>query len=329
MHRTTLLVSRYVTLVALLTLTVAAPNVQAGQAGAVKDFTLPSATDNSLVRLSDHRSKVVLVNWFRSSCGWSNRETPKLRKFYEKYKDRGLVILGIADDKRDSVKNVPGYLKRHGVTWSVGLNDQAEFQREIRPMGTGETPENYLITRDGTVRYLGRDDTAQSWQKLERAVIAALAKPAPKKSPIAPRALADAPAFALPDLSGKTVRLADFRGKPLLVHMFNHATCDWTGSVVAHLYKEYAPRGLQVVGINLFNKNPAIQACMAKHGARYPVLRGDSKTQMAWIGKTKAWAVFFVSADGKMFKKIINSINNGIEEPVFRKYAEHLLANAQ
>jgi len=39
--------------------------------------------------------------------------------------------------------------------------------------------------------------------------------------------------------------------------------------------------------------------------------------------------VFFVSADGKMFKKVINSINNGIEEPVFQKYAEHLLANAK
>ena len=213
MNNTTSLISRYVTLVAVLTLSVAAAKVQAGQASAVKDFTLPSATDNSLVRLSDHRGKVVLVNWFRSSCAWSKRETPKLSKFYEQHKDRGLVILGIADDHRDSVKNVPVYLKRHGVTWPVGLNDQAEFQREIRPMGTGQTPENYLITRDGTVRYLGTDDTAQSWQKLEHSVIAALAKPAPERPAIQPRVLEPAPAFTLPDLDGKEVSSATTRGR--------------------------------------------------------------------------------------------------------------------
>ena len=34
---------------------------------------------------------------------------------------------------------------------------------------------------------------------------------------------------------------------------------------------------------------------------------------------------FFVNAEGKIVKKIKDSINNGLEEPVFRKYADYLL----
>ncbi len=44
---------------------------------ATKDFTLPSATGNSLVRLSDYSGKVVLINWWRTACGSCQQQTPK------------------------------------------------------------------------------------------------------------------------------------------------------------------------------------------------------------------------------------------------------------
>ena len=86
----------------------------------VKDFTLPSATDGSLIRLSDYSGKVVLINWWRSSCGYCQRETPRLVELHQKYRKEGLVVIGVSDDTADSVVNVPGFLREHGITFPVG-----------------------------------------------------------------------------------------------------------------------------------------------------------------------------------------------------------------
>lgn len=66
----------------------------------VKDFTLPSATSKSLIHLSDYGGKVVLINWWRSSCPWSQKESPRLAELFKQYREKGLVIIGISDDTK-------------------------------------------------------------------------------------------------------------------------------------------------------------------------------------------------------------------------------------
>jgi len=291
----------------------------------VKDFTLPSATNSSLIHLSDHAGKVVLINWWRTSCTWSQAEAPKLVELYKKYHAQGLDIVGISDDNTGTVAGVPAYLKRYSITWPVGLNDQGEFVREVRPMGSGDTPGNYLVSRSGQITYLGLDRSPEAWNKLVESIKRALDEKAPAAAPITPQKPQPAPALALPDLQGKKVTLTTFTGKPLIVNFFNADSCDWTGELLAKLHRDYASRGLQVVGIDLFDSDDAIHQCTAKHKATYPILRGDQATQIAWIGGTNNWSTFFVTPDGKILKKITDSINDGIEQPVFTKYAEYLL----
>src|SRR5215813_13965342 len=62
-----------------------------------------------------------------------------------------------------------------------------------------------------------------------------------------------APDFRLPDTSGKTVSLADFKGAPalLVVFMCNH--CPYVKHIrggLAQLARDYSHRGLAVVGIS-------------------------------------------------------------------------------
>jgi peroxiredoxin len=59
--------------------------------------------------------------------------------------------------------------------------------------------------------------------------------------------------FALPDTTGKTVSLSDFRGAPALLVMFLCNHCPYVKHVaegMAKLAKEYQSRGVAVVGIN-------------------------------------------------------------------------------
>jgi peroxiredoxin len=301
-----------------------------GAENTAKDFTLPSATGTALIHLADYAGKVVLINFWRTSCAWSQKESPRLVELYKQYRDKGLVIVGVSDDTGDTVAQVSAYVTRYGITWPVGLNDQGEFQHEVvlqskagdRP--AGETPGNYIVSRSGQLTYLGLDRGPEAWEKLVAAVKLALDEKIPATSPIPPRKLEAAPPLGLPDLQGQKVTMAAFSGKPLVVNFFTSATCDWTGAVVSKLHQDYAARGLRVVGIDLYDSDDVIRQCTARYGANYMILRGDQAAQMAWIGDNKGWATFFVFPDGKVFKKIVDSINNGIEGPVFSKYAEYL-----
>jgi peroxiredoxin len=61
-----------------------------------------------------------------------------------------------------------------------------------------------------------------------------------------------APDFSLPATDGRTVRLADFAGKPLLM-MFICNHCPYVKHLRSHLAglaKEYQQKGLAIVGIN-------------------------------------------------------------------------------
>ncbi|MCK4998374.1 MAG: redoxin domain-containing protein, partial [Anaerohalosphaera sp.] len=49
--------------------------------------------DGKAVSLSDYQGKVILVVNVASKCGFTKQYAP-LQRLYEKYKDRGFVILG-------------------------------------------------------------------------------------------------------------------------------------------------------------------------------------------------------------------------------------------
>jgi peroxiredoxin len=313
-------------ILAIIVLVVSTPILYADDTA--KDFTIPSVRDNSLIRLSDYGGKVVLINWWRTNCDWSQAEAPKLVALYKEYEPKGFVIIGVSDDTADKVERVPAYLQKYGVTWPVGYNDQGEFMRDIRPLGQGDTPGNYLVSRSGKITYLGLDRNPESWQRLESAVASAVAESATAKSAIVRRQPSPAPEFDLTDLSGRHVRLKDLQGKPTLVNFFNaQQTCDWGEPAVMKVNETYKSRGFQVVGIDVGgDSDSAIQGCKSKYSMSFPILHGTDSVQQAWIGTNSSWAAFFVTSDGRVLKMIRDSIDNGLEGTVFPKYAEYMLS---
>lgn len=62
-----------------------------------------------------------------------------------------------------------------------------------------------------------------------------------------------APDFQLPDTTGRRVTLSDFQGAPALVVVFLCNHCPYVKHIrdgLAQLARDYAPRGVKVVGIN-------------------------------------------------------------------------------
>lgn len=77
--------------------------------------------------------------------------------------------------------------------------------------------------------------------------------PAPLGVEVGPRVGQRAPDFSLPDLSGTPVRLASFRGCPVVLDFW--ATwcrpCQTSVAILETLRQKYAPRGLKVVAVSL------------------------------------------------------------------------------
>lgn len=290
------------------------------------DFTLPRAVDPGVFRLADHSGKVVLLNWWRTSCPLSEAEAPRLAGLYRRYRDQGFEILGISDDPSGTVSAIPAYRDRHGITWPLALNDQGEFLREIVPPGQHDTPANYLVTRRGRLIRLGLDRSPDAWARIEETVAAAVAEPAPSAAAVVPRAMPATPPLAGAGLDGRPIAIGDYAGRPVVINFFNADTCDWAGAALAALDARYRARGLHLIGVNLFDGDDAVRACLQRHGITYPVIRGTADLQRDWLGSVSAWGTFFVTADGRIAKSILNSLTHGLESEVFWRYAEHLLA---
>lgn len=288
-------------------------------------MTFPTVGEDGLLRLSDYAGEVVLLNWGRSDCGWTDRQTPRLAEFYERYRDEGLQIVGIMDENGTSISELSEFAGRPEITWPLALMDQGEYAREVLPEGTGRTPETFLVTRRGELRYVGLFRGEEYWNELESAVKEALAEPVPETPSIVPRPAPRAPAFQLPDLEGNTVSLDDFAGRPLVVHFFTDGSCDWAGELVGDLHRQHE-EDVAFVGIG-YGSEASLRDCVAGQDLDFPVLVGDRETQRAW-GRQDVWAVYFISPEGRIVKEISRSLRNGIEDVIFPRYVDFLASGA-
>ena len=58
------------------------------------DFSLPDA-DGQVHRLSDHRGKWVVINFWATWCGPCMVEIPELMQFHERHKDDDAIVIGV------------------------------------------------------------------------------------------------------------------------------------------------------------------------------------------------------------------------------------------
>jgi peroxiredoxin len=116
-----------------------------------------------------------------------------------------------------------------------------------------------------------------------------------------------APEFSLESLDGKTVHLADYRGKGVLLNFW--ATwcqpCKIEMPWFEELQKEYGSQGLQVVGIAMDDASKEDIAKFAKEmGVNYPILLGKEAVGDAYGGVQFLPSTFFIDRDGKVVDRI-------------------------
>jgi len=110
------------------------------------DFTLTDAS-GKLVHLSDFRGHVVLLNFWATWCGPCKVEIPWFGEFQEKYREAGLVVLGVSMDD-DGWKSVRPYMEQKGVNYRVMVGDDKTAQVFG---GVESLPTTFLIDKTGGI----------------------------------------------------------------------------------------------------------------------------------------------------------------------------------
>jgi len=105
------------------------------------------------LQISDFKGKVVLIDFWTYTCVNCIRTFPHLTAWDEKYKDKGLVIIGVHTPEFEFEKdrdNVIAAMERSGIEYRVVQdNDYATWSAFENRFW----PRKYLIDSDGFIRY--------------------------------------------------------------------------------------------------------------------------------------------------------------------------------
>ena len=169
------------------------------------------------------------------------------------------------------------------------------------------------------------------------------ARPAPRSAdqsdvpvlPIPVPAIRGTPAvaFELPNLQGETVRLADFKGKVLLINFW----ATWCNPCLTEIpwfleFKErYGPQGFDVVAVNIHDEDQtAVMPFVVKHNMRpLNVVIGTPETDAQFGGFSGLPYSFLVDRDGKFFSKHIGLVDKEQVEDEIRMLLERSPAKSE
>ena len=135
-------------------------------------FTLDRLDRDGRLALADLKGKAVVVNFWASWCIPCRDEAPVLQKTYERYRDQGLVVLGV--DVNDFRADARRFMKRYGLTYPVAYDGKGST---VGKWGVRGFPETFFVDRSGTLvgeRIEGAVDIERNRETFERGVALAL-----------------------------------------------------------------------------------------------------------------------------------------------------------
>jgi cytochrome c biogenesis protein CcmG/thiol:disulfide interchange protein DsbE len=109
------------------------------------NFTLVDSKGAS-VRLSDYKGKVVLLDFWATWCHGCKTEIPWYMEFQQKYRNKGLSVIGVAMDE-DGWKSVKPYIEETKINYTIVVGNE-ELAKKY---GADSLPVTLLIDREGKI----------------------------------------------------------------------------------------------------------------------------------------------------------------------------------
>jgi peroxiredoxin len=111
---------------------------------AAKEFQV-ATPDKGELKLSGFKGRVVFLNFWATWCKPCEEEMPAMERLYQRFKDKGLVVLAISEDASGG-DVVSRYVKKHNLSFPVGLDPKMSVAGLY---GVWAIPSTFIIDKNG------------------------------------------------------------------------------------------------------------------------------------------------------------------------------------
>jgi thiol-disulfide isomerase/thioredoxin len=157
------------------------------------------------------KGKVVLVDFWTYSCINCIRSIPYVEKWYQAYKDDGLVVVGVSTPEfafEHNPSNVAAAVKSDGITYPVALDNNYDTWNAY---DNDSWPADYLIDKTGNIRYVNLGEG--NYATTEKAIQVLLGINKPLQTPTSSVPISS---NQTPETYFGTNRTQDYIGSPAL-----------------------------------------------------------------------------------------------------------------
>lgn len=127
----------------------------AGSEKIAPEFSLKDV-NGAVRKLSDFKNKVVIIDFWATWCPPCRQEIPHFIDLYDRYKNQGLEIIGVAMDSNPG-RVLSAFIEENSINYTVLIGNGEVYDLYG---GIAAIPTTFIIDKDGKIRkrYIGYNE---------------------------------------------------------------------------------------------------------------------------------------------------------------------------